>query len=208
MAPSRTVQLACRPPLDRNPAALALGARVHENQHTLVVDVEVPFGGELQRATPGQRVGIVAPGFDSSDDWTIGVERGIIELGVARNQPRASRCLDLRRGQAKVGVQTAHELDVLLGAELKRKSCGLDVDNAIDCVHQTAIPSRQPTGIRGTTLGDAGQPVLISAKGRLGTAPAGSPTTTSLAATVERLSAQLTRQQRQIDRLRDRVKGG
>jgi len=50
--------------------------------------------------------------------------------------------------------------------------------------------------------------VLISAKGRLGTAPAGSPTTTSLAATVERLSAQLTRQQRQIDRLRDRVKGG
>ena len=57
-------------------------------------------------------------------------------------------------------------------------------------------------------LGDAGQPVLISAKGRLGTAPAGSPTTTSLAATVERLSAQLTRQQRQIDRLRDRVKGG
>ena len=63
-------------------------------------------------------------------------------------------------------------------------------------------------GIRGTTLGDAGQPVLISAKGRLGTAPAGSPTTTSLAATVERLSAQLTRQQRQIDRLRDRVKGG
>ena len=63
-------------------------------------------------------------------------------------------------------------------------------------------------GIRDTTLGDAGQPVLISSKGRLGTAPAGSPTTTSLAATVERLSAQLPRPQRQIDRLRDRVKGG
>ena len=54
-------------------------------------------------------------------------------------------------------------------------------------------------GIRGTAL--SGQPVVVNSSGQLGTAPAASASTASLAATVERL-------QRQVRRLRERVKGG
>ena len=56
-------------------------------------------------------------------------------------------------------------------------------------------------GISGTTLGGAAQPVVVNSNGQLGTAPAASASTASLAATVERL-------QRQVERLRKQVKGG
>ena len=56
-------------------------------------------------------------------------------------------------------------------------------------------------GISGTTLGGATQPVVVKSNGKLGTAPAASASTASLAATVERL-------QRQVERLRKQVKGG
>ena len=55
-------------------------------------------------------------------------------------------------------------------------------------------------GIRRTTLGGA-KPVVVNSNGQLGVAPAGSASTASLAATVERL-------QRQVERLREQVKGG
>ena len=55
-------------------------------------------------------------------------------------------------------------------------------------------------GISNTTLSGA-QPVVVNSNGRLGVAPAASASTASLAATVERL-------QRQVRRLRERVKGG
>ena len=63
-------------------------------------------------------------------------------------------------------------------------------------------------GIRGVNVGGTAQPVLINSNGRLGTAPAPAASTTSLAATVEELTAELKHQRRQIDRLRERVKGG
>jgi hypothetical protein len=50
--------------------------------------------------------------------------------------------------------------------------------------------------------------VVINSNGKLGTAPATSASTASLAGTVERLTDQLERQQRQIERLRAQVKGG
>ena len=56
-------------------------------------------------------------------------------------------------------------------------------------------------GISGTTLGGTPQPVVVKSNGQLGTAPAASASTASLAATVERL-------QRQVERLREQVKGG
>ena len=56
-------------------------------------------------------------------------------------------------------------------------------------------------GISGMTLGGAAQPVVVKSNGQLGTAPARSASTASLAATVERL-------QRQVERLREQVKGG
>jgi hypothetical protein len=57
-------------------------------------------------------------------------------------------------------------------------------------------------GVSGTTLGGSTQQVVVRSNGQLGTAP-----TASLSETVDRLIAQLKRQQRQIDRLRERVKG-
>ena len=57
------------------------------------------------------------------------------------------------------------------------------------------------SGISGTALSGATQPVVVKSNGQLGTAPLASPSTASLEATVER-------QQRQIDRLRKLVKGG
>ena len=62
-------------------------------------------------------------------------------------------------------------------------------------------------GIRGADFGGTAQPVVINSSGRLGTAPAPA-SATSLAATVEDLTAELKRQQHQIERLRERVKGG
>ena len=56
-------------------------------------------------------------------------------------------------------------------------------------------------GISGTNVGGTPQPVVVKSNGQLGTAPALSASTASLAATVERL-------QRQVERLRERVKGG
>ena len=56
-------------------------------------------------------------------------------------------------------------------------------------------------GISATTLGGAAQPVVVKSDGKLGVAPAASASTASLTATVERL-------QRQVKRLRERVKGG
>ena len=56
-------------------------------------------------------------------------------------------------------------------------------------------------GISGTPLGGAAQPVVVKSNGQLGTAPAASASTASLAATVERL-------QRQVDRLRQQVQRG
>jgi hypothetical protein len=47
--------------------------------------------------------------------------------------------------------------------------------------------------------------VVVNSSGRLGVAPAPSA---SLANTVEELTEKLERQQRQIERLRERVKGG
>ena len=63
-------------------------------------------------------------------------------------------------------------------------------------------------GIRGTGVGGTAQPVVINSNGKLGTAPAPSASTASLAATVEQLTDQLERQQGQIERLREQVKGG
>jgi len=62
-------------------------------------------------------------------------------------------------------------------------------------------------GIRGANVGGTAQPVVINSNGRLGTAPAASASTAPLATTVEELTAELKHQQRQIDRLRERVKG-
>jgi hypothetical protein len=62
-------------------------------------------------------------------------------------------------------------------------------------------------GIASTTLGGAAQPVVVSANGKLGVPPSTSGPDASLAPTVERLTAQLKRQQRQIERLRKQVKG-
>jgi hypothetical protein len=63
-------------------------------------------------------------------------------------------------------------------------------------------------GISGTPLSGATQPVVVRPNGQLGVAPASSMSTESLAATVDRLTNQLKRQQRQIERLREHVRGG
>ena len=100
----------CAPPLDRNRAALPFGGDVHKDQHALAVDVEEPLRLELQRATPGQRVRIVAHGFESANDRPIRVDGREVELGVGCNQPGSGCLLNPRRGQAKLGERTAHEL--------------------------------------------------------------------------------------------------
>ncbi len=56
-------------------------------------------------------------------------------------------------------------------------------------------------GISGKPVAANAQQVLVNPNGKLGTAPASSASTASLAATVERL-------QRQVERLRKQVKGG
>lgn len=56
-------------------------------------------------------------------------------------------------------------------------------------------------GISGKTISGPAQPVLVNAQGQLGTNSGAAASTASLAATVERL-------QRQVRRLRERVKGG
>ncbi len=68
-------------------------------------------------------------------------------------------------------------------------------------------------GVSGTSVGGQTQPVVINAAGKLGTAPARSASTASLAATVEQLASQVerqrsenARQQRQIDHLREQLK--
>jgi hypothetical protein len=63
-------------------------------------------------------------------------------------------------------------------------------------------------GISGTSVAANAQPVLVSPNGKLGTAPARSDVATPLASTIRRLESELRRQQRQIDRLRERVRGG
>jgi ribosome-associated translation inhibitor RaiA len=55
--------------------------------------------------------------------------------------------------------------------------------------------------ISGKTISGPAQPVLVNAQGQLGTNSGASASTAALAATVERL-------QRQVRRLRERVKGG
>jgi hypothetical protein len=50
--------------------------------------------------------------------------------------------------------------------------------------------------------------VVVRSPGRLGVGRASSASTASLAATVRGLTAELERQQRQIERLSARVKGG
>jgi hypothetical protein len=62
-------------------------------------------------------------------------------------------------------------------------------------------------GIRGTNVGGTAQPVVINSNGKLGTAPAPAPGGLS-AAQGEWLLATVKRQQRQIERLRERVRGG
>ena len=62
-----------------------------------------------------------------------------------------------------------------------------------------AVATPDGSAIRGTAL--SGQPVVVNSSGQLGVAPAASASSASLAATVERL-------QRQVRRLRARVKGG
>jgi hypothetical protein len=61
-------------------------------------------------------------------------------------------------------------------------------------------------GISGASVPGNARQVLISPNGKLGTAPVRSGAK-PLAATVTRLSAELRRQQRQLERLRERVKG-
>ena len=62
-------------------------------------------------------------------------------------------------------------------------------------------------GIRGTNVGGTAQPVVINSNGKLGTAPA--PAAGGLsAAQGDWLLATVKRQQRQIERLRERVSGG
>jgi hypothetical protein len=63
-------------------------------------------------------------------------------------------------------------------------------------------------GISGASVTANAQPVLVSPNGKLGTAPARSDVATPLASTIRRLESELRRQQRQIDRLRERVRGG
>jgi hypothetical protein len=102
------------------------------------------------------------------------------------------------------------------GQNLTTGSNNVDIANAGQAGESGTIrignPNKQTAafiaGITGTTLGAVAQPVVVKSNGQLGTAPAASASATSLATTVERLSAQLTRQQRQIDRLRERVRGG
>ena len=63
-------------------------------------------------------------------------------------------------------------------------------------------------GISGASLAANAQPVLVSPNGKLGTAPARSGAGGPLDAAVRRLTAEVKRQQRQIVRLREQVKGG
>jgi hypothetical protein len=63
-------------------------------------------------------------------------------------------------------------------------------------------------GISGASVAANAQPVLVGPNGKLGTAPARSDIATPLASTIRRLESELRRQQRQIDRLRERVRGG
>ena len=62
-------------------------------------------------------------------------------------------------------------------------------------------------GISGAPLGGA-QPVVVNSSGRLGVEPAPSASAPSIANTVEQLTEKLERQQHQIERLREQVKGG
>ena len=94
------------------------------------------------------------------------------------------------------------------GQNLTTGSNNIEIGNAGKAGESGTIrignPNKQTTtfiaGINGTPLGGA-QPVVIKSNGQLGTAPARSASTATLAATVERL-------QRQVDRLREQVKGG
>lgn len=63
-------------------------------------------------------------------------------------------------------------------------------------------------GISGASVAANAQPVLVSPNGKLGTAPARPDVATPLASTIRHLESELRRQQRQIDRLRERVRGG
>ena len=114
MTPSRIVNSVAVRPSTAAPQPLPLAAGMHEDQHALVVDVEDPLGGELQGATPGRRVRMLTPGFDSSNDWAIGKQRRVVEFRVGRYQPGLSGRLDQPGGQAKVAVHAADEFDVLL----------------------------------------------------------------------------------------------
>jgi hypothetical protein len=86
----------------------------HEDEHALVVDVEEPLRLELQGATPGQRIQMFAPAFESTNDRPIRVQGRVVDLYVGRDQPCAGGFLESGAGCAELGQRSAHYLDVLL----------------------------------------------------------------------------------------------
>src|SRR5829696_3958639 len=96
--------------LDLGTALVPGGRDSYEDQHSLVVDVEETLRLKADRGTaPRPAVAKAAKLLDAPHDRPLGVDRGEVELGVGRHPVGGPG------GQtARVCVDTAHDLDVLL----------------------------------------------------------------------------------------------
>ena len=181
------------------------------NQNAAAGDPDFLFNATF---TGSQNVGVgrtVMPNLTSgSNNVATGTDALFTNETGSNNVATGFGALFQNTGNANIALGTN------AGRNLTTGSNNIDIGNAGVAGEAGTIrignPNRQTrafiAGIRNTPIGGATKPVVIRSNGQLGVAPTSSASTASLAATVRDLTTELNRQQRQIDRLRERVTGG
>jgi hypothetical protein len=159
----------------------------------------------------------VATGANALADNTIGFAH--VATGSSALSSNTTGNANVATGKDALAANTTGSRNVAIGTQagqnLTTGSNNIDIANAGKAGEAGTIrignPSKQTAtfiaGITGTNVGGTAQPVVVNSNGKLGTAPAPSAGGLS-AAEGEWLLATVKRQQRQIERLRARVRGG